>query len=37
MELNLAEYAVADVVAVVHSSLRSLAAEKGLDVRDRRA
>jgi signal transduction histidine kinase len=31
MELNLAEYAAADVVAVVHSSLRSLAGEKGLE------
>jgi signal transduction histidine kinase len=30
MELSLAEYTVADVVALVHSSLRSLAAEKGL-------
>ena len=30
MELSLADYAVADVVALVHSSLRSLAAEKGL-------
>ena len=31
MELSLSDYAVADVVAVVHSSLRSLAAEKGLE------
>jgi signal transduction histidine kinase len=31
MELNLADYAVSDVVALVHSSLRSLAAEKGLE------
>ena len=31
MELSLGDYAVADVVAVVHSSLRSLAAEKGLE------
>jgi signal transduction histidine kinase len=31
MELNLTDYAVADVVAVVHSSLRSLAAERGLE------
>jgi signal transduction histidine kinase len=33
MELNVADYTVADVVAVVHSSLRSLAAEKGLEFR----
>ena len=31
MELSLGDYAVADVVAAVHSSLRSLAAEKGLE------
>jgi signal transduction histidine kinase len=31
MELNLADYAVVDVIAMVHSSLRSLAAEKGLE------
>jgi signal transduction histidine kinase len=31
MELNVADYTVADVVAVVHSSLRSLASEKGLE------
>jgi signal transduction histidine kinase len=31
MELSLAEYTVSDVVALVHSSLRSLAAEKGLE------
>jgi signal transduction histidine kinase len=31
MDLNLVDYTVADVVALVHSSLRSLAAEKGLE------
>jgi signal transduction histidine kinase len=30
MELSVADYTVTDVVALVHSSLRSLAAEKGL-------